>query len=129
MTVLLLDDDPDQVSLRSMLLEHAGFTPVAAFDPAAALRLAAREKPVCAVVDLRVPTERAGLQFIRDLKRLQPSIPVIVLSGGDPSRLYQMPERELIAGILIKGAPARGLLDMLASFTGADCVRSAAARP
>jgi DNA-binding NtrC family response regulator len=129
MTVLLLDDDPDQVSLRAMLLQQTGFTPVAARDPAAALRLAAREKPVCAVVDLRVPTERAGLQFIRDLKRLQPSIPVIVLSGGDPSRLCQMPERELIAGILIKGAPARCLLEMLASFTGANYGRSLAARP
>ena len=64
MRVLLADDDPDQLSLRCMLLERSGFEAMGAGDYVSAVELAAIQKPECAVVDLRLPTEELGLRLV-----------------------------------------------------------------
>src|SRR4051812_13145007 len=104
MKVLLADDDRDQLALRSMLLERSGFETILAFDGASATELAAAQKPECAVVDLRLPTEELGLQLIRELKSLDPAIHIIVITGGNPGRVARQPVADLIEGIVQKGA-------------------------
>lgn len=116
MRVLLADDDRDQLSLRSMLVARSGFDTLEAADHDSALHIAAAEKPECAVVDLRFPTEDAGLRLIRDLKQLNADIHLFVLTGADPERFRARPERRLVDQVIVKGGSSAQLLQQLRSL-------------
>jgi ActR/RegA family two-component response regulator len=103
MKVLLADDDSDQLLMRSMLLSQNGFDPVEAQDCESAIQMAKTERPECAVVDLRFPTEELGLRTVRELKAMDPAIHVLLLTGGYSDRLARMPEAALVDKILVKG--------------------------
>ena len=103
MKVLLADDDRDQLTLRSMLLVERGFETVEAADCASAISVATVERPQCAVVDLRFPTEELGLRTVRELKMLDPGMHVLLLTGDRSETLARMPEAALVDQILVKG--------------------------
>jgi len=113
MKVLLADDYPDQLTLRSMLLERCGFEPLAADNARSASDLATEHRPACAIVDLRMPTEQQGLALIRDLRALSPAMHIFVLTGGDRSHLASLVESELVDEILPKGSSTSVLLSRL----------------
>jgi DNA-binding response OmpR family regulator len=81
MKILLADDDRDQLAVRGMLLRQNGFEAIEASTLEESLEAAAEHQPPCAVVDLRMPTEKRGLELLHELKRLRPSIHLIVLTG------------------------------------------------
>jgi two-component system response regulator RegA len=116
MKILVADDDPDQLSLRCMLLERNGFEAIGAADCIVAAKLAADHKPECAVVDLRLPTEELGLRLVSELKKLDPAIHVIVLTGGNLDRLARQPEANLIEDIVVKGTSSNPLIRKLKSL-------------
>ncbi len=116
MKILLADDDEDQLSLRGMLLRRSGFETMEATELGSAIRLAAAEKPDCAVIDLRFPTEEAGFQLIRELKNLDPAIHVFLLTGGDPYRWSQRRENELVDEVVVKGSSSARLVEKLKSL-------------
>jgi DNA-binding NtrC family response regulator len=122
MKVLVADDDPDQLSLLSMLLGRSGFEPIGARDSVAAAELATARKPECAVVDLRLPTEERGLWLITELKRLDPAIHIIVLTGGNPERLARKTAASLIEEIIVKGAAFGPLIRKLKSLAAQRCL-------
>jgi CheY-like chemotaxis protein len=122
MKVLLADDDPDQLATRSMLLERSGFETIGAADHVSAAELAASQKPECAVVDLRLPTEERGLWLISELKRLNPAIHIIVLTGGNPERLAGQAAASLVEEIIVKGASSGPLIRKLKSLAARSCV-------
>jgi CheY-like chemotaxis protein len=112
MTVLLVDDDPDQLAVRCMLLEHYGFHAFCASDANSGLQLAREHRPGIAVVDLRLPTEDEGWNLIASLKEILPEVSIIVLSGvaGDGARHQQ---REHVDEWITKGSGAHLLLNTL----------------
>jgi CheY-like chemotaxis protein len=116
MRILLADDDRDQLALRSMLLVRSGFETLEAADRTSAMELAASQKPECAVIDLRFPTEEIGLRLIRELKDLNSSIHLFVLTGGDPDRFSRRPERKLVDRVIIKGSSSAYLVEELRSL-------------
>ena len=116
MRVLLADDDRDQLTLRSMLLARSGFETIEAVDRPSAVELAAAEKPDCAVIDLRFPTEENGLRLIRELKDLNSSIHLFVLTGGDPDRFSERPESKLVDQVIVKGSSSAYLVEELQSL-------------
>jgi CheY-like chemotaxis protein len=122
MKVLVADDDPDQLSLRSMLLERSGFQTMGAADPVSAAELAASQKPECAVIDLRLPTEERGLWLITELKRLDPAIHIIVLTGGSPESLARQTAASLVEEIVVKGASSGALIRKLKSLAARTCM-------
>jgi hypothetical protein len=120
MRVLLADDDQDQLHLRAMLLARAGFEIIEATDSASAVKAAKEQKPQCAVVDLRLPTQVLGLALIRALKDLDAAIRVIVLTGSDPGNLNALPEKILIDEVVVKGAASAHLVAKLRGFDQAS---------
>jgi DNA-binding NtrC family response regulator len=122
MKVLLADDDLDQLSIRSMLLERSGFEAIGAADHVSAAELAASQKPECAVIDLRLPTEERGLWLIGELKRLDPAIHIIVLTGANPERLAQQTVANLVEEIVVKGASSGPLIRKLKSIAARSCL-------
>lgn len=118
MKVLVVDDDPDQLALRCMLLGRIGVETLGASDRTSAAQIAATEKPKCAVVDLRLPTSEAGLGLVRSLKALDPAIHIIVLTGGDSERLSREPEAALVDEVMTKGTSVSALLDRVKALSG-----------
>lgn len=78
--VLCADDEINELAARKMVFESAGFEVFTARNGAQALDLF-RAEPVDAVVlDYFMPGMN-GLSVAREMKRLRPSVPIIVLSG------------------------------------------------
>lgn len=80
--ILIVDDDPLVRSSMIRLLERQGFKAEGAADgPSGLLRLAERERPVSLVLlDISMP-EMDGLAVLDRLRRVHPSLPVLLHSG------------------------------------------------
>lgn len=82
-TVYLIEDDDDLREALAALLEVKGFAPRTYASAEAFLASGPRERPACAVVDLRLPG-MSGLDLQARLANEEPHLPVIVMSGyGD----------------------------------------------
>ena len=81
--VLVVDDDPVMVSLLRHVLTKAGYVCITASHVDEARRLAARQRPHAAIVDVALGSE-SGLDLVR-LWRVVDAFPVILLSSlGEP---------------------------------------------
>ena len=80
-TVLILDDD--EVVRESFLcyFEDHGWQVWSAASAEEALEVVAREKPGCAVVDIRLPGAD-GNAFIRDVNGTYPSMACVICTGS-----------------------------------------------
>jgi two-component system, OmpR family, KDP operon response regulator KdpE len=116
MTVLIVDDDPDQLNLRGMVLSQNGFETLQALDKASAKTLAALHRPEAAVVDLRLPTERDGFELLRALKLGDSGIRLLVLTGASAEAVRHTPEANLIDDVLTKPASVRELIEHLRRY-------------
>ena len=79
-SLLIVDDD---AALRERLvraMRDRGFETTGVADHPAALNAARHESPELALVDLRLPGE-SGLAILRDLKTLDASTVIVVLTG------------------------------------------------
>src|SRR6266851_1827965 len=78
--ILLVDDDRILVALLAVLAEQAGFTPLVAQDPKAAIEQFEKHDPVLAVIDLNLdPWD--GFDLLADLRRRTPAMPILVLTA------------------------------------------------
>jgi CheY-like chemotaxis protein len=79
-TVLCIDDEQTALQLRQTLLESAGYKVLAAKSGAQGIK-AFRAEPVHAVVLDYWMADMNGLQVAREIKKLNPSVPIIILSA------------------------------------------------
>src|SRR5438874_989140 len=83
-TVLLVDDNPIQAATRQTILKRAGYSVQAALNPIRALELIQKNDfalDVGAVITDHIMPGMNGAEFVRELRKLRPSLPVIVISG------------------------------------------------
>ncbi len=66
-SVLIVNDDPDQLKLMGSLLAKAGYSVVTAVDGLDGLTLARRERPDLVISDVSMPRMN-GLEFCRELR-------------------------------------------------------------
>ena len=80
--LLLIDDNALQLSVRETVLRNAGFTVVVATtaDSALATLRIMGERIELVITDHLMPG-RNGVDFVRDLRKENDRVPVIVLSG------------------------------------------------
>lgn len=78
--VLLVDDHPSVLEPLESRLRALGYHTVVAHDGAAALEAVRREPPDLVVLDVMMP-EVNGFQVCREIKRLHPALPVILLTA------------------------------------------------
>lgn len=84
--VFVLDDDESYRELLMLTLEdHCGVSDVQGFSGGRELlrQLGAPgpETPALVLLDLHMP-DMAGLELLREIRRVRPSVPVAFLSGG-----------------------------------------------
>ena len=101
--ILVADDNLDQVTVQRKLLETLGYQVGTAMSPDETLRELERTRPDLVLVDLRFPCAADGLALIREVRRRDSKLPMIVLSGW-PDDLYGAPEESLVSRIVVKGS-------------------------
>lgn len=89
-TVFYVDDNPKSRQLLTNILEARGFAVIAAEDPFEALCQARTIAFEIALLDYQMPG-MLGTQLARELKRIDPHLPVVVISG-----LAALPSHELV---------------------------------
>lgn len=78
--VLLVDDERDMLDLSRDLLEAEGYTVATAESGEEALAALGRAPFDVVITDLRMPG-MGGLEALAHIRRLDPNLPVIVVSG------------------------------------------------
>jgi two-component system response regulator RegA len=79
-TILVVEDDDAFRAILVQALEARGYEVRGVADADAALNAARHESPEMAVVDLRLGTE-SGLDVVRELKAIDSSTAIVVLTG------------------------------------------------
>jgi two-component system, response regulator RegA len=79
-TMLIVDDDGDFRERLVRAMRERGFDATGARDYASAIASARQESPELAIVDLRLPDE-TGMRLVQDLKAIDPSTVIVVLTG------------------------------------------------
>jgi two-component system response regulator RegA len=79
-SVLVVDDDEVFRNRLVRAFSERGYDARGARDHRSALEQAQSDSPEFAVLDLRMP-DRSGLEVVRDLKAIDPSTNVVVLTG------------------------------------------------
>jgi two-component system cell cycle response regulator DivK len=91
-TVLVVEDNPANMTLATFLLKSAGYAVLSATDAEAGLALARREQPDLVLMDIQLPG-MDGLEACAILKKSEATrdIPVIALTAlamkGDEERI------------------------------------------
>lgn len=78
--ILVVDADPDIRAALSDMLRHEGYRVIAVETGAEALQRIRQEHYEVALLDIRLP-DLDGLSILRVMKELDPSLPIIVLTG------------------------------------------------
>jgi two-component system response regulator GlrR len=102
--LLVVDDDAQQLELRKLLLEAAGYEVAVATAVDDAKRLLDQLRPDVLLMDLRLPKLKDGLRLIHAAEHRSPLVKVIVLSGWIED-LCDKPEEKLVSRVL--GKPVR----------------------
>lgn len=114
--VLIVEDDPDQLMLRKLLVERAGYIVTGAESAAEAIRALAR-RPDAAVLDLSLPDADSGIALIARLHELAPEMPLLVLTGWRGA-LAGQPEAAFVSEVLDKPCPPPKLVAAIARIFG-----------
>ena len=118
--LLVVDDDADQLSIRALILEHAGYAVTTAAGVESAIAQFAANRPDLVIMDMRLPEASDGERLIAAIGG---KAPVVVLSGAPPRGLP-------VARVLRKPCASRKLLRSIAeALSGPKACSNSAADP
>jgi DNA-binding NtrC family response regulator len=113
--ILVVDDEPSVRNLTVEILRRSGYEPHGVPTARQALDLLEEERFDLVVSDVVMP-EMTGVEFLYELRRRQPDLPVILMTGGskEPERTTKAVELGA-AGLLYKPFSHAELNDIVAS--------------
>ena len=112
-TVMIVDDDALIRETCKEYLEERGYTVIVAENGRRALQNLQKQNVDAMFLDILMP-EKEGIETLREVKRMQPSLRVYVMSGGGSAKL------DIFLDIAMKfGADGR----LSKPFTPEDMVR------
>lgn len=101
--ILIIDDEPEILSLFAEALSDAGHTVHAAGNGVEGLALAETVRPGVVIVDVFMP-EMDGIETILNLRKVTTNVKVIAISGGGMSHNFKFLETssEMGADVLLR---------------------------
>jgi two-component system nitrogen regulation response regulator NtrX len=122
--ILLVDDERDIRELVSGVLEDEGYATRTAADSDAALEAIAARRPSLVLLDVWLKNSKLdGLDLLDELKRRDPSIPVLVISGHGNLDTAVAAIRRGAVDFIEKPFEAERLLLMVARATETEALR------
>ena len=82
--ILLIDDEAQMRRMIVRVLNAAGHTVREAADGRVGIELFRDAVPALVITDIVMP-DMEGIELIRELRRLEPSVPILAISGGGPA--------------------------------------------
>ncbi|MCH8809524.1 MAG: response regulator, partial [Proteobacteria bacterium] len=79
--ILIIDDEDELRSMLRQMLEQAGHEVTEAVNGAEGIRLYEQDRPDLIITDIIMP-EKEGVETIIALRRADPDLPIIAISGG-----------------------------------------------
>jgi PAS domain S-box-containing protein len=116
--VLVVDDEPQIRIFLRLLLEDAGHLALChrnGEEALAALRAPGTVEPDIALIDLVMPG-MGGVKFVRALREIYPSIPIIICSGHAAAESSPEVRALKVAAFVKKPVDTRALLALIASI-------------
>ena len=112
-TILLIDDNPVQAATRQAILRRAGYSAIAALNPKQILEQFQHggfATDIDLVITDHIMPGMNGSEFVRQLRRTHPKLPVMVISGLEEAeteyegldvhfRLKPLPPDNLLASV------------------------------
>lgn len=108
--ILIVDDDPDILTVIQRLLETDGHESVTAEDGLKALELVKRQPFDLIISDLRMPS-MDGMSLLREVKTIRPSLPVILVTAYASAETASESVKLGAAAYLFKPFKVKELLD------------------
>ena len=99
--ILLIDDDPNVLTVLEKLLKKTGYTVDTAANGKEGLSRLEAVTPDLIITDLIMP-DMGGIEFLRSLRKVEKSVPVIVMSGHPVGMKYTETARLLGAKSFLK---------------------------
>ena len=122
--ILVVDDELDIRELVAGVLEDEGYTTRGAADSDAALEAIAQRRPSLALLDVWLQGSRLdGLELLDEIKRRDPTIPVLVISGHGSLDTAVAAIRKGAVDFIEKPFEAERLLHMVARATETERLR------
>ncbi len=79
--ILIIDDEDELRSMLRQMLEQAGHEITEAVNGAEGIQLYEQDRPDLIITDIIMP-EKEGVETIIALRRADPDLPIIAISGG-----------------------------------------------
>ncbi len=79
--ILIIDDEDELRSMLRQMLEQAGYEVTEAVNGAEGIQLYEQGRPDLIITDIIMP-EKEGVETIIALRRADPDLPIIAISGG-----------------------------------------------
>jgi CheY-like chemotaxis protein len=119
--VLIVDDEPELLTIVSTIVEEAGFAPVTASSAREAMQKLRKQSFACILTDIKLldGTGEEIIQFVRDSRRTEVdrNTPIMIVSGYIDKDLLQKVGKR-VNGILVKPFTAQDLKNRLAQVGG-----------
>jgi len=122
-TVLVIDDDEAILQVTSAILAKKNYTPLTARTTQEALPFLKSSKIDAILLDIILPGQ-GGMEFLMDIKKDYPGIPVIIMSGKvrtDRDAFKKLAQQFGAVCILAKPFTGNELLDELAGIFSHTC--------
>jgi len=79
--ILIIDDEPLIGSMLKKAFEREGFNVIVASNGKEGMKLYKEKPPDLVITDLIMP-EKEGIEIIMELRKEDPNLPIIAMSGG-----------------------------------------------
>lgn len=79
--ILVVDDNGEVLETVTALLKFNGHSPICADSVKEGLKILRKRKVSLIITDILMP-EKDGLEFIKEVRKTLPSMPIIAISGG-----------------------------------------------
>jgi CheY-like chemotaxis protein len=95
--ILIVDDDIDVINVITTILENEGFEVISAFDKKEGLKLARKEKPDMAILDVMMTTHYEGFEMAKELSEdpVLKQIPILMQTSIDVLETTKESVREM----------------------------------
>ena len=100
-SILILDDDADFNSLLTDIFEQADYVVTSVTDPLEAVEAFRETAYDLVVADQKMP-DMSGAEFMQEIKRSKPEVPVVIVSGYIENETIRELIRDGVSGVFLK---------------------------